>query len=332
MPSSPNGPCSTGKATSAPSRPPPGRSASGSPSGPVQLPSRSSRRAATSWPAAATPGDARWRAGHARDLVLGGAPAAQDGHPHGAVRLRCRASGVGVGSAPRGGRPSMTTREPGGTSSPGAGSWATTMPSWAGIGDRLVAHGDRRSRRPPAPRCASASGTGLVVTSGTSTSGGAVATTIATVLPGATFVPAAGSCSSTTPCSASVVSRSVDVRHEPDGVERPLGGGLRGARRRRAPSPAPRRARRRASPPCPARPPSPRAATVSITRPLRDVVGVTRARAATSKPASRSGRLGLRRRGSPATPGTGASPGPAGHGDGHRRALVGLLARRPGPA
>ena len=98
VPSSPNGPCRTGKATSAPSRPPPGRTASASPSGPLQRPSRSSR---TGTHVVAGGDDALHHrgAGDLGDLVLRRAAAVQHGDPHGDGT-----SGVGGGRRRLGGR------------------------------------------------------------------------------------------------------------------------------------------------------------------------------------------------------------------------------------
>ena len=71
VPSSPNGPCSTGKATSAPSSPPAGSSATGARRRGVQRPSRSMQhRRTTSWPASREARRATDAAGRERDLVL----------------------------------------------------------------------------------------------------------------------------------------------------------------------------------------------------------------------------------------------------------------------
>src|SRR3954453_15465272 len=92
VPSSPNGPWSTGNTQSAPSSPRPGSSATGSPSS-DHVPSRAMRTAGPPWPGGgraaggprgAPPGGARAPPPPRRggDLVLGGAPAAEDGDPH----------------------------------------------------------------------------------------------------------------------------------------------------------------------------------------------------------------------------------------------------------
>ena len=180
------------------------------------------------------------------------------------------------------------------------------MPSWAGS----VTVVSRTATVKPASSsasCASAAGTGFVVTSGTSTSGGALATTIATVLPGATLVPLAGSCSSTSPSSASVVSRSVTS------ATRPTAASARSAEAREEPTTsgtvtgsAPRETTSVTSVPRSTTVPS--GGAVSITRPLSTSPEYWRCRL-TSKPASRRA-ASAASAGCPATPGTGASPGP----------------------
>ena len=131
MPSSPKGPCRTGKATSQPSSPPAGaqldlarrRRASGrrarsAPRPPRGPPSR--RPAATEAP------------GLQRDLVLGGAPAADHRDLHRRLRPGRRSwSSVG-GSTSSGSTNSPTTIvtvSPARSRVPGAGAWSSTRPS-----------------------------------------------------------------------------------------------------------------------------------------------------------------------------------------------------------
>ena len=80
MPSSPNGPCRTGKATSAPSRPAAGRSVDLPRRRASSAPSREIVTSTTSWPASRRPVGDR-RAGAQRDVVLAGAAAARGRRP-----------------------------------------------------------------------------------------------------------------------------------------------------------------------------------------------------------------------------------------------------------
>ena len=115
LPSSPKGPCRTGKTTSAPSRPPPG----------IELDRRAARRSSARRgrssprpPRARLPRARAHRGARAqRDVVLGGAAAAEDRDPHG--RPSSLASGSLLPAPRRACRRSSVTFAPGFSSVPG---------------------------------------------------------------------------------------------------------------------------------------------------------------------------------------------------------------------
>ena len=191
VPSSPNGPCRTGNTTSAPSSPPPGVSATGAPSH-DQRPSRATSTATTSWPAALQPRPHRRGRGAARRRARRSgrrrAPrrdaASCRRRPPGVVgvvgRRSASASGARRRSAPAR-RPSPACRT--------VGVWSSTIPSSLGS---VVSRKEVRGSRPAAVSVSLASCAPCPSRSGTTTVGIALATTIATVEPGAAFVPADG--------------------------------------------------------------------------------------------------------------------------------------------
>ena len=204
MPSSPNGPCRTGNATSAPSRPAAGRRAPGaSPSGPSHAPlalEQHGHRLVAGRRDAADRGLGR----RERDVVLGRAPAVEDRDPHGRAApaspsRSARARVVGQLEAADGDRDLAPWRG----RLAGAGILRDHDAVLVGRLDVLVHDLRPRSRRPRAPR--------RVVLRlrrrrrAPATSAGSVATASVTFAPLAAFVPAAGSCSSTVPGSSSRV-------------------------------------------------------------------------------------------------------------------------------
>ena len=132
MPSSPNGPCSTGKRDVGAQQPAARiereRLAVRPAPAAVALEQHRDRPRG---PPAATPADRRLRRGE-RDLVLRRAPAVQDRDPHGV--------GVGVGVGVGSGVGDLEAADgdrhpssPAGAASSGLGSWSTTIPSSSGV-------------------------------------------------------------------------------------------------------------------------------------------------------------------------------------------------------
>ena len=210
----------TGKTTSAPSSPPPGRSDSSAPSKqPRRRRARSSPAAPRGRPrprprAPTRPSSARPRA----------RTSARPPGPRPSWRRRGVGDGVGESASrrrrsPSRGRSSPSRRVERGV--PAAGDWSLTRPTFAGSGRVRTC-----TLKPASSSVAVASSSvgWSVVTSGTS--GRALATVSLTVAPLSTRVPAGGSCSITVP-GGCVVSCSVTSAVSPSLLE------LRPRRRRR---------------------------------------------------------------------------------------------------
>ena len=195
MPSSPKGPCRAGKTASAPSSPPPARSATSSPSH-DQLPSRASSTHVTSWPAAVSP--SRTDAAElsetscsderppARTATLTGSSA----RARRAVPPVVVPSGFSAGlNLPT----TIVTLPPFLAFFPAAGLCSMTTPSPSGVGtSRLCWSMTKPWRR----ALLIAAGASSPVTSGTATWLGALATVSATVVPESTWLPPLGFCES----------------------------------------------------------------------------------------------------------------------------------------